>query len=249
MTTDSTHTSLVGKVALVTGGGTGLGAAASRHLAGAGAAVAVNWSRSRRQAEEVVAAVHAAGGRALDVQADVSDEAAVGEMVQEVERLLGPVTLLVNNAGVTRWVPAEDIQAITSRDWQAILGVNLIGAWNCVRAVAPGMRAEGGAIVNVASDSVFFLEGSSIPYVVSKAALATLTEVLARTLAPGIRVNAVAPGWMVTPWLDRYLPEPRRAEVVGGGEGTVAVDEVAAEIVRLLADGEANGLVVRLSGD
>lgn len=236
---------LSGRVALVSGGGTGLGAAVCERLAAAGASVAVNWSKSEEGAEAVASKIRGAGGRGVACRADVRDERQVAGMVAEIERALGPVDLLVNNAGVTRFVPFEDLEGVTAADWEQILAVNLIGAWNCIRAVAPRMRAAGaGAVVNVASDSAFTLEGSSVPYVVSKGALVALTRVLARTLAPSVRVNAVAPGWMATGWLERYLPEELLEALRQQREEMIPVEEVAGEILRLLGDGEATGQVV-----
>lgn len=245
----SAEVELAGRVALVTGGGTGLGAAVCRGLGAAGAAVAVNYSRSEEDAREVAAELEAAGLRALALRADVSDEASVLRMVGEIEGELGSIDLLVNNAAVTRYVPFADLAAIADDDWQRILGVNVLGAWHCARAVVPGMRSRGGgAIVNIASDSAFTLDGSSIPYVVSKAALVALTRALAAALAPVVRVNAVAPGWMDTPWLERNLPEEIRREVAEAPTRAVAVDKVAREVLDLLADETASGEVVLIAG-
>ena len=225
---------LEGRVAIVTGGGTGLGAEICRQLAANGSRVAVNYSRSASDAEALAASLPMA---AIAVRADVRDDAAVRAMVLEVEdSLAGPVEMLVNNAGVTTYVPASELDVITDEDWARILDVNLVGAWRCIRAVAAGMRArERGSIVNVASDAIVYLEGSSIPYVVSKVGVAALTRMLATAIAP-VRVNAVAPGWMDTPWLDRYMPGEVRAALRRGDEPVVAVEVVAREVVRLLAD-------------
>jgi NAD(P)-dependent dehydrogenase (short-subunit alcohol dehydrogenase family) len=236
---------LEGRVAIVTGGGTGLGAEICRQLAAAGARVGVNYSRSASEAEAVAASLPTP---AVALRADVSVEADVRAMVREAERVLdGPADLLVNNAGVTTYAPANDLDAISDEDWTRILDVNLIGTWRCIRAVAGRMRArEAGSIVNVASDAIVFLEGSSIPYVVSKVGVASLTRMLAAAIAP-IRVNAVAPGWMDTPWLDRYVPDDVAASLRRGDEPVVAVDVVAREVVRLLADDGATGEVVQIS--
>jgi NAD(P)-dependent dehydrogenase (short-subunit alcohol dehydrogenase family) len=235
-------TDLEGKVALVTGGGTGLGAETCRSLAAAGALVAVGWSTSGEAASGLANSLPGA----IPVRADVRDLEAVQAMVRDVEQRLGPVDLLVNNAGVTAYVAHDDLDAITTADWERILGVNLLGAWNCTRAVVPSMRRRAsGAIVNVASDAALTAEGSSIPYVASKAALVAVTRSLAAALSP-IRVNAVAPGWMDTPWLDRYVPEDVVRDIRDGTEESVEVDVVAREIVSLLRDDDANGLVVQL---
>lgn len=236
---------LEGRVAIVTGGGTGLGAEICRQLAAAGARVGVNYSRSTSEAEALAASLPT---KAVALRADVSVDADVRAMVREAERALdGPVELLVNNAGVTTYAPASDLDAITDEDWARILDVNLVGTWRCIRAVAPGMRArEAGSIVNVASDAIVYLEGSSIPYVVSKVGVAALTRMLAAAIAP-VRVNAVAPGWMDTPWLDRYVPDEIAAALRRGDEPVVAVDVVAREVVRLLADDGATGEVVQIS--
>ncbi len=234
---------LAGRVAIVTGGGTGLGAVTCRLLGEAGVRVAVGWSRSESEA----AAVAASLPRAIAVRADVRDEDAVATLVTEVEARLGPVDLLVNNAGVTVYVPYDDLDAVTVEDWERILGVNLVGAWICSKAVARGMRERGaGAIVNVASDAAFTADGSSIPYVASKAGLVALTRALALGLAPAVRVNAVAPGWMDTPWLDRYVPQERLRELREGTEPSVSVEAAAAEIVHLLGTEDLTGAVVQL---
>ena len=229
----------------MTGGGTGLGAEICRQLAASGAHVAVNYSRSEAEAEALAASLPTPS---IAVRADVRDDDAVRAMVLEVEhRLEGPVELLVNNAGVTTYVPAPDLDAVTDEDWARILDVNVVGTWRCIRAVTGGMRARGeGSLVNVASDAIVFLEGSSIPYVVSKVGVAALTRMLAAAIAP-VRVNAVAPGWMDTPWLDRYVPDDVAAALRRGDEPVVAVDVVAREVVRLLADDDATGEIVQLS--
>lgn len=240
---------LGGKVALVTGGATGLGAATCRALAARGVSVAANYSRSAAAAEAVAAEIEATGGRALAVQADVADAAAVARMVAEVEERLGPLSLLVNNAGTTRYVPFADLDGVTDEVWEAILRVNVLGSWHCAAAVAPGMRARGeGAIVNVSSDSAFTLDGSSIPYVVSKAGLVAMTRALASALGPAVRVTCVAPGWMETPWLERHLPEEVRAGLTAGPGDVVPVEDVAEEIVRLLAAGDG-GEVTLMTGE
>lgn len=226
-----------GRVALVTGAGTGLGRAVALRLAAEGAAVGVGYSRSRAEAEATVAAIEEGGGKATAAQADVADPDAVVAMTAAVERELGPVDVLVPNAGTTEYVPFADFEALTVERWERVLRVNLIGAFLCVQAAAPGMLARGfGSVVLVSSNSPFVVAGSSIPYVVSKAAVVSLAECLAKALAPAVRVNAVAPGWMDTPWLDKHLPPARAAWVRSADVPKVAVEDVA----RLVADLAAN---------
>jgi NAD(P)-dependent dehydrogenase (short-subunit alcohol dehydrogenase family) len=233
---------LDGRVALVTGGATGLGAEVCRALIAAGARVGVNYARSADAAHEL--ADELGTDRALPVKADVRDEASVATMVAKVTvRFGGPVRLLVNNAGITTYAPAGSLM-IGAEDWERILGVNLVGTWNCIRAVTRDMR--GGAVVNIASDAAFTLDGSSLPYVVSKVGVVALTRVLADALAPDVRVNAVAPGWMDTPWLDRYVPPEVVDRLRNGEEPMVSVERVAREVLRLLSE-DVTGEITRLS--
>jgi len=190
------------RVALVTGGGTGIGRAASLLLARAGAAVAVNYSRSEAEAEATAVEIREAGSRAIAVQADVSQDAAVEEMVQRVIREWGRLDVLVNNAGMTFFVDHTDLDGLTEDMWDRILAVNLKGLFFCCRAAARVMRREGsGRIVNVTSVAGFTGLGSSIAYSASKAGVISVTKSLARALAPEILVNAVAPGVVETRWI------------------------------------------------
>ena len=240
---------LRGRTALVTGGGTGLGHAICVELAERGANVAVNYSRSREEAEATVARLQAAGATALAVQADVSEKGAPARLVAEVEELLGPVDALVNNAGVTRGVPLERVEDIEFDDWQSILGVNVVGAFHCAQSVIAGMLERGGgSILNVASVSPFVATGSSLPYVVSKAGLISMTQCLSKALPATVRVNAIAPGWMHTPWLERNLDPELLAQVVGGELPAVAVDDVARASVELLANDGVDGATLVIDG-
>jgi 3-oxoacyl-[acyl-carrier protein] reductase len=233
-----------GRVAVVTGGGSGLGRTVALKLAEHGAAVAVDYVRSEQSAQEVVGAIEAAGGRAVAVQADVSDPEAMVAMAQAVEDLLGPVELLVASAAVTEYVPFSEVERLTASMWERILGVNLVGAFLSVQALAPQLRARGsGSVVLVSSISAINATGSSIPYVVSKAGVVALAQCLARALAPAVRVNAVAPGWMLTPWIEKYLP-PEIAENVRNEQLTTPVDDVADAILGLLANESVTGSVV-----
>jgi len=208
---------LEGKVALVTGGGTGVGRATAAALARRGCAVAVNYSRSADEAEETAAAARALGVRALAVQADVADDGACRRLVAHTVRELGALHVVVNSAAVTRFISHRDLEAVGDEAWDAILAVNLKGPFQVARAArAPMEDAGGGAIVNVSSIAGLSGIGSSIPYCASKAALNNLTITLARALAPRIRVNAVAPGFITGRWLQGGLGdlyEPVKAAI------------------------------------
>ncbi|EFM08548.1 short-chain dehydrogenase/reductase SDR [Paenibacillus curdlanolyticus YK9] len=189
------------KVALVTGGGTGIGRATSIALAQRGAAVAVNYSRSREEAEETVRLIEEAGGQAIAIQADVSRDDEVRAMVQQIVQQFGTVDWLVNNASMTRHIPLDDLDAVTDEVWDDLIDVNVKGMFYCARAAAPIMKANGrGAIVNIGSIAGTTGNGSSLPYAVSKAAVHGLTKSLARALAPQISVNCIAPGAVATRW-------------------------------------------------
>ena len=197
---------LESKAAIITGGGTGVGRATALELARRGCHVLVNYSRSRDEAEATAAEVEKLGVRAIAYQADVASDAACRAMVDEAVRAFGRVDVLVNNAGTTTFIMHADLDRVTEEDWDRILGVNLKGAFFCSRAAAKPMMATGdAAIVNVASVAGIAAIGSSIPYAASKAALINMTISLARVLAPAIRVNAVAPGFITGRWLENGL--------------------------------------------
>ncbi|CAN7543634.1 SDR family NAD(P)-dependent oxidoreductase [Paenibacillus sp. LjRoot153] len=192
---------LSNKVALVTGGGTGIGRAVSFALAKRGVAVAVNYSRSKEDAEETAQSIIDEGGRAIAIQADVSNNNEVIEMVRSIEHRLGNIDVLVNNASITHHIPLPDLDAVTEDIWDALFDVNVKGMFYCARTVAPMMKQNGqGAIVNVGSIAGLTGVGSSLPYAISKSAVHGLTKSLARALAPHIRVNCVAPGAVATRW-------------------------------------------------
>ena len=189
------------RVALITGGGTGIGRAVSLLLAQEGALVAVNYSRSREAAEETVQQIVEEGGQAFAVQASVANDMDVRKMVAAVTETYGPITALVNNAGITRHIPLQDLESVTEDIWNELYDVNVKGMFYCARAVTEGMQqAGGGSVVNLGSIAGSTGSGSSLPYAVSKAAVHGLTLSLARALSPLIRVNAIVPGAVATRW-------------------------------------------------
>lgn len=192
---------LANKIALVTGGGTGIGRATCIALAQRGATVVVNYSRSKTDADETVQVIKEKGGRAIAIQADVSQDREVREMVDQIVQRCGTVDLLVNNASITRHIPLDDLEAATEEVWDELYAVNVKGMFYCARAVAPWMKKnKQGAIINVGSIAGLTGAGSSLPYTVSKAAVHGLTKSLARALAPEIRVCSVVPGAVATRW-------------------------------------------------
>ncbi len=199
-------TQLSGKAAIVTGGGTGVGRATALELARQGCSVLINYSRSRDEAERTAAEIQALGVKSLTVEANVADDAACRKMVKTAVDAFGRIDVLVNNAGTTRFVLAADLDKVTDEDWQRIMAVNVIGPFHCARAVKDPMLASGGGqIINISSVAAFAGRGSSIPYAASKGAVNNLTIALARTLAPHIRVNAVASGFITGRWLEKGL--------------------------------------------
>ena len=208
--------SLEGAVAIVTGGGTGIGAAVVRKLAGRGVRCVINYASSRDDAEALAAEV---GHGALAVQADVADDMACRALAAKASAAFGRIDLLVNNAGRTKFANHEDLDLLDAEDFVAIYRLNTIAPFQMIRACAPALRASPfGAVVNVASVAGVFGHGSSVAYAASKGALITMTKSLARALAPDIRINAVAPGYVGTGWFEKRL----------GAEGFARLNETIA---------------------
>jgi 3-oxoacyl-[acyl-carrier protein] reductase len=185
---------------------------------------------------ETLELVEAEGAPALLCKANVADAAQVNEMVAAAEAAFDRLDVLVNNAATTHFIAHTDLDAITDEVWQDILGVNLLGAFYCVRAAMPLLKASKGNVVNVSSVAGLSGQGSSIPYAASKAALNCMTQSLARAFGPDVRVNAVAPGPILTRWL-----EGREAQVAKYLEqaplGRAATPEDIADAVAYLAAG------------
>lgn len=242
---------LAGQVAVVTGGGRGLGRAFAQALAGAGAAVAV-LARSRDEVEETAALIGHAGGYALALPLDVTDQDAVTEAIATVRRRLGPVDLLVNNAGVTG--PVGPIAATDPDAWWQALEVNLRGVFLCARAVLPAMVARGrGRIVNVSSSAGTVPWPYVSAYAISKAAVLHFSENLAKeTRKQGISVFAIHPGIVRTAMVEKALQLDAPPDSPLGmvrewfhdrlAEGHEVPPECAAELVLRLARGEADSL-------
>jgi 3-oxoacyl-[acyl-carrier protein] reductase len=224
------------KVALVTGSATGIGRAVALRFAKEGLAVAVNYSRSEKDAQETVAAVEKLGVPALLCKANVAQEDAVKEMVERCVRELGGLDVLVNNAGTTRFIEHTNLDAVTAEVWDEILGVNLKGTFFCSRAALPHLQKTGGSIVNITSVAGLQGHGSSIPYAASKAAVNCMTKSLARAFGPKVRVNAVAPGPVLTRWLADHMDHVARSLSITP-MGRAAIPEDIADAVCFLALG------------
>jgi len=190
------------RVVLITGASSGVGAALAEQLAGMGARVVVNYSRSAEAAEAVVSRITSTGGQALAVQADVSEEADCKQLVAATIEQFGRLDVLVNNAGTTTFVPHDQLEALTEEIWLRTLRVNLIGAFMMSREAATHIGAAGGGeIIMTSSIASMTANGSSIAYCASKAGMNSLTRTLAKTLGKQkIRVNAVLPGLIDGDW-------------------------------------------------
>lgn len=194
------------RVALISGGASGVGAAVARMLAAKNYNVLINYSRSSDAATGVVEDCLALGADAVAVRGDVSSDLDCRELVRQTIARWGRIDALVSSAGVTKFIPMADMDAVTAADFERVYAVNAIGPFQMARAAAKHMQA-GSAIVNVSSIAGLTGSGSSFPYVLSKAALNILTVALARTLAPAVRVNAVLPGMIEGRWMREGLGE------------------------------------------
>ncbi len=214
-----------GKAAIVTGGGTGVGRETALLLAGKGCHVAINYSRSKQEAEATGREIEAAGVRCVVSHADVADDAACRSLVARAVERFGRLDIVVNNAGTTHFIPHKNLEAVSDEVWQRIFAVNVVGPFQLARAAKEALTEAHGQIVNVASTAGLNAIGSSIPYCASKAALINMTMALARVLAPHVRVNAVAPGFITGRWLEQGLG-PAYERVKTAAEGRAPLKKV-----------------------
>ncbi len=241
------------KVVLVTGGGTGIGKATCKRFAEWGAKIVLNYNRSEQEAVLTGKELEDSGAEVLLLQADVSRDDEVREMVKKAVDHFGGIHYLINNASITKQIELSDLEAVTDDVWRNLLDVNVKGMFYCARAVAPVMKQQQmGSILNMGSIAGITGSGSSLPYAVSKAAVHGLTKSLAHALAPDIRVNCIAPAAVSTRWwkgeeekmkrLSGHLPLQR-----------ISVPEDIADLIRAIVTQESmtgqiispnNGMVI-----
>jgi 3-oxoacyl-[acyl-carrier protein] reductase len=241
-------------VALITGAASGIGRAAAVALAEAGYNVAINYSRSEQAARETASLAQAKGAKTLLFQCDVSDDPSVRKMIAAVEKEFGRIDALVNNAGTTSNVKPSDFEAMTAEEWDRVFAVNVRGMFQVTRAATPLLKAARGSVVNTASIVGLRPGPQPLPYAASKAAVVSLTKLLALNLAPDVRVNAVAPGWMEGDWMKRMLADryddlmARRAKATPLRRCATSED-VAEVIVNLITSNRfVNGEIIVIDG-
>lgn len=227
---------LSGRVALVTGASRGIGAAVATELAAAGAAVCVNYAGSQAAAKAVVDEIEAAGGRAVAVQADVSDPEACTALVAACIEQLGGLDILVNNAGITR---DGLLVRMSDADWSAVIDTNLTGVFSMVRAASKVMmKQRSGSIINMSSVVGITGNAGQVNYSAAKAGVIGITKSVARELAGrGVRVNAIAPGFIetdMTAELSDAVCEATRGQIAMGRFGSTA--DVAKAVAFLASD-------------
>lgn len=241
---------LKGKIALVTGGGRGMGRAISLALAQEGAKVCVNYFHSKDAAEEVVKRIKENGGEAISYRADVSKLEEVNGMVEEVNKRFGRIDILINNAGLNI---DKYLMIMNEEEWDKVIDVNLKGAFNCSKAVSRIMIGQrSGNIVNISSVSAISGTAGQTNYSAAKGGMISFTKSLARELAPfGIRVNALAPGLIETEMVKKMPKEMLDQVLEMTPLKRVGTPEEVARVVTFLVSDEAGyitGQVIRIDG-
>src|ERR1700694_1898949 len=242
------------QVALITGAATGIGRAAAVALAAAGFDAVINYSRSEHAARETAALAQAKGAKTLLFQCDVSDDPSVRKMLAAVEQEFGRLDALVNNAGITSNVKPSDFEGMTAEEWGRVFAVNVRGMFQVTRAALPLLKAARGSVVNTASIVGLRPGPQPLPYAASKAAVVCLTKLLALNLAPDVRVNAVAPGWMEGDWMERMLKERYEDLMARRARSTplrrcATAEDVAEVMVNLITTNRfVNGEIVTIDG-
>jgi ketoreductase RED2 len=235
---------LAGHVAAVTGSSSGIGAATARAFAELGASVLVNSARSVDEGEAVAASLP----DAHYVQGDITEPGVPDRLVAAALKRWGRLDTLVNNAGTTAVIPHHDLQAASIDVWRRIFEVNVFGSWAVSVAAMPALREAHGSIVNVASVAGVRPTGSSVPYAASKAALNHMTVLLAKVVGPEVRVNAVAPGLVDTPWTAEWDVVREVVRQVAPLRRSGQPEDVAEVVVALARAAYVTGQVVVVDG-
>jgi ketoreductase RED2 len=236
---------LTGQAVIVTGSSSGIGAAVARRLSGLGAGVVVNSASSVQQGERIAAEL----ADAIYVQGDIGDPATAAALVQAAQQRWGRLDGLVNNAGVTVEVPLHDIDSVTVQHWDKVLRTNVIGTFLVSQAALPLLRrADDGWIINITSLAGVRQTGSSLPYAVSKAALNHLTTIMAKHAGDGVRVNAVAPGLVATPWTSDWHERKTGVELIAPLHRVATAEDIAEACVALIATRYATGHTMVVDG-
>ena len=232
------------KVSIVTGSATGLGAAVAIKLAERGSRVVINYTKSEKEAQETLEIVKSKGVDAILAQGDVGEDADCRRIAQAAVDKWGRIDVLVNNAGTTQFANHADLEALSAEDFFWIYKVNVVGAYQMIRACTPHMKKVGkGSVVNVSSIAGVTGVGSSVAYAASKGALNTLTLSLARSLAPEIRVNAVCPGFIGTRWFSDRFGEAQYEKIRKQQEATTPLaragtpEDIAVSVVFFAGEG------------
>jgi ketoreductase RED2 len=235
---------MTGKVVIVTGSSSGIGAAIARRLSGLGAKIVVNSASSAEAGRRVAAELD----DAMYVQGDIGDPSTAAALVSAAEQQWGRLDGLVNNAGVTVRVALQDLGSVTVDHWERVLRTNVIGTFLVSQAALPLLRrADDGWIVNITSLAGIRQTGSSLPYAVSKAAVNHLTEIMAK-YADGVRVNGVAPGLVATPWTEQWHDRKAGVELAAPLHRVATPEDIADACLALVTTRYATGATLLVDG-
>jgi ketoreductase RED2 len=236
---------LDGKAVIVTGSSSGIGAAVARRLSGLGAGIVVNSASSAQAGKQIAAELP----DAVYVRGDIGDPATAAALAAAAQDRWGRLDGLVNNAGVTVSVPLHDIDSVRLEHWEKVLRTNVIGTFLVSQAALPLLRqADDGWIINITSLAGVRQTGSSLPYAVSKAALDHLTTIMAKYADGGVRVNAVAPGLVATPWTADWHERKAGVELVAPLHRVATPEDIADACVALVTTRYATGQTLVVDG-
>jgi ketoreductase RED2 len=236
---------LSGHAVIVTGSSSGIGVAVARRLSGLGAGIVVNSASSAEAGQRIAAEL----ADAVYVQGDIGDAATAAALVAAAQQRWGRLDGLVNNAGRTVDVPLHDLDGVTADDWDTVLRTNVVGTFLVSQAALPLLReAADGWIVNITSMAGIRQTGSSLPYAVSKAALNHLTAIMAKFAGGGVRVNAVAPGLVATPWTADWHERKERVEMAAPLHRVATPEDIADACVAVISARYATGQTFVVDG-